>query len=170
MSVTGVIQELLNGLWCYPRVVMKFKLDYNTMHFLDAEDLAEAGIKEAYQSMMPILGQYVSEPAEVQEVVDNDAPSYVVRCAGQEYVIYSPALPEVEGQSWGRAAHAFFQIVNDQLAKSEYRLYAINGSNDLGGIFLTRPECEAARKLLPRKEDWPYLPTLEHPWYGQYHG
>jgi hypothetical protein len=85
-------------------------------------------------------------------------------------VIYSPALPNEEGQSWGRATHAFFKIINDQLAKSEYRLYAINGGNDLGGIFLTQLESEAARKSLPRKEDWPYLPTPDHPWYGQYHG
>jgi len=149
---------------------MKFTLDYDKMLFLDAETLAEAGIKETYQSMAPVLGQYVAEPAQVQEVVDNDAPSYVVKCGDLEYVIYSPTLPEEEGQSWGRATHAFFKITNDQLAQSEYRLYAINGGNDLGGMFLTQPECEAARKSLPRKEDWPYLPTPEHPWYGQYHG
>ena len=50
----------------YSPVAMEFKLDYDKMLFLDAEDLAEAGIKEAYQSMMRALGQYVSEPAEVQ--------------------------------------------------------------------------------------------------------
>ena len=148
---------------------MKFKLDYDKMLFFDAETLAEAGIKEAYQSILKVLGQYVSEPAQVQEVVDNDAPSYVARCGDLECEIYSPALPEGEGQLWGRATHAFFKIVNEQLTKSEYRLYAINGGNDLGGMFLTQPECEAARKSLPRKEDWPYLPTPEHPWYGQYH-
>lgn len=148
---------------------MKFRLDYAKMLVLDAEDLAEAGIKAAYLSMMQALRQYVSEPAEVQEVVDSEAPSYVVKCDGLEYVIYSPALPEEEGQNWGRAAHAFFKIVNNQLAKTEYRLYAINGGNDLGGMFLTQAECEAARKSLRRKEDWPYLPTLDHPLYGQYH-
>jgi hypothetical protein len=148
---------------------MKFTLDYNKMVLLDAEDLAETGIKEAYQSILEVLGQYVSDPAEVQEVADNDAPSYVVKCSGLEYAIYSPALLEGEGRIWGRAAHAFFKIINDQLAKSEYRLYAIGGGNDLGGMFLTQPECEAARKSLARKMDWPYLPTSEHPWYGQYH-
>jgi len=149
---------------------MKFTLDYNNMFFLDAEALAEAGINEAYKSVVPVLGQYVPEPAQIQEVVDNDAPSYVVKCGDLEYVIYSPALPNEEGQSWGRAAYALFKIVNDQLTKSPYRLYAINGGNDLGGMFLTQSECEAARKSLPRKMDWPYLPTLDHPWYGQYHG
>ena len=28
-------------------------------------------------------------------------------------------------------------------------------------------DCDLARRSLPRPEDWPYLPTLEHPWYGQ---
>jgi len=148
---------------------MEFRLDYEKMILLDAETLAESGIKEAYQSVLKILRQYVSEPVQVQEVVDNEAPRYVVRCGDQEYVIYSPELPDNEGQSWGRAAHAFFKIVNDQLTKSQYRLYAINGGNDLAGMFLTQSECEVARKSLSRKEDWPYLPTPEHPWYGQYH-
>ena len=145
------------------------KLDYNKMLLLDAEDLAEGGILQAYQAVREILSRFVAEPAEIQELVDDDKPSYTVRCREQEYVIYSPALPDDAGRSWGRATHAFFKIVNDQLAKSEYRLYAINGGNDLGGMFLTHTECEAARQSLPRKEDWPYLPTLEHPWYGQCH-
>jgi hypothetical protein len=58
-------------------------------------------------------------------------------------------------------AHAFFKIINDQLAESEYRLYAIGGG-DLGGMFLTQPKCETARTALPRKEDWPYLPQVEY--------
>jgi hypothetical protein len=149
---------------------MEFALDYSKMLVLDAEALAEAGIRELYQSVVRVLGQYVPEPAQIQEVVDNDAPSYVVKSGDAEYVIYSSTLPDDEGQSWGRATYAFFKIINDQLAKSEYRLYAINGGNDLGGMFLTQPECEAARKSLPRKVDWPYLPTPDHPWYGQYHG
>jgi hypothetical protein len=148
---------------------MKFKLDYGELINLDAEDLAEAGIKKAYESLLKALGQYVSAPAQVEEVIDNDAPSYVMRCRDQEYVIYSPGLPEEEGQSWGRATNAFFKIVNDQLTKSESRFYTINGGNDLFGMFLTWPECEAAGKSLRRKKDWPYLPTPEHPWYGQYH-
>jgi hypothetical protein len=148
---------------------MMFTLDYDKMLLLDAEDLAEGGILRVYQSIREILSQYIAEPAQIQEVVGDDKPSYIVRCDEQEYVIYSTALPDDEGQSWGRAAHAFFKIVDDQLSQSERRLYAINGGNDLGGMFLTQVECEAARKSLPRKEDWPYLPTLEHPWYGQCH-
>jgi hypothetical protein len=148
---------------------MNFRLDYDKMLVLDAEDLAEAGIKKAYESVLPVLRQYVSDPVEVEEVLDNDAPSYLVRCGGQEYMIYSPALPGDKGRLWARAAYVFFKMINDQLAKSEYLLYAINGGNDLGGMFLAKSECEAARRSVPRKEDGPYILTLEHPWYGQPH-
>jgi hypothetical protein len=146
---------------------MSFTLNYETMLALDAEELAETGIKRAYDSMMDEFRHYVPDPAEVQEVVDSDAPSYSVKCCGVEHPMYSPDL--ADEWSWGRAAYAFFKIVNDQLATSEYRLYAINGGNDLGGMFLTASECEAARRSLTRPEDWPYLPTLEDPWHGQFH-
>jgi hypothetical protein len=148
---------------------MEFKLDYDKLLFLDAETLAEGGIKMSYESILKDLSHYVPAPAQIQEVIDNDASSYAVSCGDQEYVIYASGLPDEEGQSWGRATHAFFKIINDQLTASEYRFYAINGGNDLGGMFLTESQCEAVRNSLPRKEDWPYLPTLEHPWYGQYH-
>ena len=62
---------------------MAFTLNYDNMLFLDAEDLAEAGIKKAYDSLVRDLGRYISPPVEVREVVDNDAPSHVVRCGGQ---------------------------------------------------------------------------------------
>ena len=39
-------------------------------------------------------------------------------------------------KSWGRAAYAFFKIVNDQLTKSEYRLYAITAATSWEGCFL----------------------------------
>lgn len=77
-----------------------FTLDYDKMLLLDAEDLAEGGILRVYQSIREILSQYVAEPAQIQEVVGDDKPSYIVRCDEQEYVIYSTALPDEEGQSW----------------------------------------------------------------------
>lgn len=44
---------------------MKLVFDYNKMIFLDAENLAEAGIKSAYaRTIVPRLGEYVSEIAE----------------------------------------------------------------------------------------------------------
>lgn len=148
---------------------MTFTLDYKKIILLDAEDLAEGGILRACDSMRSALAQHGAEPAQVEEFINSDGPRYSVRCGEHEHVICSPGLPNDEGRSWGRAAYAFFKIINDQLSKSEYRLYAVNGGNDLGGIFLKRAECEEAQKSLPRKEDWPYLPTANHPWYGQYH-
>jgi hypothetical protein len=72
---------------------MTFALDYEKMLFLDAGDLAEVGIKRAYDSMRDVFRRYASDPVEVQELIDADAPSYSVKCGGVEYVIYSPELP-----------------------------------------------------------------------------
>jgi hypothetical protein len=148
---------------------MKFKLNYDELIILDAEDLAETGIKEAYEAIKHRLGQYVAEPAEIEELADPDVPSYTIKCRGVEYPIYSPDLDDEQGGSWARATFAFFKIVNDQLTRLDHRLYAINGGNELSGMFLTKSECEAARRALPHKTDWPYLPTLDDPWYGQPH-
>ena len=93
---------------------MDFELDYDQMVFLDAEDLAEGGIGEAYESLLPKLRQYVAEPAGIEEDLDDDAPRYAVRFGAREFVIYGPDLDEQQGQSWGRATHAFFTIVNAQ--------------------------------------------------------
>ncbi len=91
-----------------------------------------------------------------------------MRCGTKEFVIFRPEQ-EDQGNSWGLATFAFFRIVNDQLERSEYRFYAINGGNDLGGMFLTPAQAQAARQALPNKRDWPYVPTQEPPWFGMCH-
>ena len=143
-------------------------LDYDKLIFLDAENLAEAGIREAYDSLLPELRKYVPLPAQIEEVINNDKGSYAVKSGAKEFVIYAPDLDYQGGESWGRATVAFFTIVNDQLVHSGYQFYAINGGNDLGGMFLTPEEVAAAQNALP-KIDWPYLPKDEADWYGQYH-
>lgn len=148
---------------------MPGQLDYDRMVMLDAEALAEGGIGQAYESLLPQLQQHVLNPAALEEILDDDAPSYMVKSVGQEHVIYSPEFDDEEVQSWGRAAFALFSIVNAQLANTAYRFYAINGGNDLGRMFLTAAEVEAAKLALPDKLDWPYLPENMHPWYGQPH-
>lgn len=145
------------------------ELDYGNMEMLDAEALAEAGIGEAYQELLPRLRRLVPHPEAVEEVVDNDTPRYAVRFRNKEYVIFAPELNEEEWKSWGRATFVFFHIINEQLATSPYRFFAINGGNDLGGMFLTPAQAESSTEALPRKQDWPYLPTNEPPWYGQHH-
>jgi hypothetical protein len=141
-------------------------LDYDSMIFLDAENLAETGIKSAYDEILPTLREYVRAAAPLEERIDNDIPSYSVVCSGRVYFIYGADDQE---NSWGNATFALFDIINRQLEKTQYRFFAINGGNDLGGMFLTTAAAEAAKKSLPRRQDWPYLPKLERPWYGQPH-
>lgn len=147
----------------------KSSLNDDRLIHLDAEELAEAGIKQAYESLLPKLRRYVSQPIEVEEKRDDVSGYYSVTAGDHEFVINSPDLKETEGRSWERAIAAMFTIVNVQLMDSEYRFYAINGGNDLGGMFLTPAEAEEAKRSLPRKADWPYMPRDEHPWYGQEH-
>ena len=148
---------------------MAFELDYDDLIFLDAEDLAEGGIKMTYDSLVPKLREFVAHPAPVEEIVEESPLRYAVRYRDRQFGIYGPDLDDGDGRSWGRATHAFFTIVNDQLRDATHRLFVINGGNDLSAMFLTVAESEAARQSLPRKTDWPYLPEDNHPWYGQYH-
>ena len=148
---------------------MAFPLNYDDAIPLDAEELAEGGVVEGYKSVLSKLRKFVENPATIEEDFDDDAPSYSVRCCGSQFDIYAPNLDEDEGNSWGRATVALFFMVNAQLKNSTHRFYAINGGNDLFGMFLMPAEATAAQKSLPNKADWPYLPKEEDPWYGQYH-
>lgn len=149
--------------------VSEGSLDYEKLIHLDAESLAEQGIAHAYEQLLPELATYVAHPAELSEILDAEIPSYKIRCHGQEYLIYSAEEPGTESASWGRATYFFFLIVNRQLIDAGVQLYAINGGNDLGGLFLSPEQAAAAQKALPRKTDWPYIPELKDPWCGQFH-
>jgi hypothetical protein len=159
----------LMGLGASPASANNSVLEYDQMVILDAEDLAETGIKDAYEKLNPILKSHITEPAEIVEKIDNDLPSYSVSCSGVAYDIYSPTLPNSQGESWGMATYALFIIINNQLKGSNVKFYAINGGNELGGMFLTERQVTAAKNSLKKKTDWPYLPTLEPPWYGLHH-
>ena len=147
------------------------ELDYSKLRQLDAEDLAEQGMKTAYEALAPDLRHHGIEPAAMAEEIDPDAPSYAVHVGGRKYVVYSPQVASPGYQSLGRATYLFFKIVNDQLAAahSNLRFYAINDGNDLGGLFLTSNDAVAARSSLPRRRDWPYIPDDLAPWYGLFH-
>ncbi|WP_047248292.1 hypothetical protein [Chromobacterium subtsugae] len=151
------------------RCAGRLPLDYEQMVILDAESLTEAGIKEAYGMLMPILKKYLANPEALVEEIDCDLPSYSVVSAGVVYEIYSPALQMSEGDAWGRATYAFFAIINRQLKASAVKFYAIDNGNGLGGMFLSERQAAAACRNLKAKADWPYLPTLASPWYGQHH-
>ena len=151
------------------RRLVSFTLDYDQWIHLDAEDLAENGIAEAYERLLPELRKLIPHPAAIEELVDNDAPLYSACCGGKCYAIYAPNLDDEAGDSWWRATVAFFGIVNEQLAGVAFRFYAVNGGNDLGGMFLIPTQAIEARTALPDQRDWPYLPANEPPWYGRHH-
>lgn len=115
--------------------------------------------------MLPTLRQYVSTPASVEEIDRPETDYYAVRSQGVEYVIYGPGDSDTP-PAWGRATFALFDIVNRQLQNAPRKFYAINGGNDLGGMFLTEAELRAARHALPNRRDWPYLPTNVAPNFG----
>jgi hypothetical protein len=65
------------------------------------------------------------------------------------------------------ATYALFDIVNRQLAGTDVRFFALNGGNDLSGIFMSTAQAEKARRALPRERDWPYLPVPEPSGFGE---
>lgn len=169
--ITAVLRRLFVGLLpVFAAAGPVTGLDYGRAIHLDAEELAETGIAEAYGKIRRQLQSYVQSPADLSEIIDPDAPRYSVRVAATNYPIYGPEMPNDEYQSWRIATCVLFKIVNDQLKDTGTQLYALNGGNDLFGIFLTTDEVKAAKRSMPKKPtDWPYLPTADHPWYGQPH-
>lgn len=143
--------------------------DYEKLILLDAEDLAEQGIAYAYKRLLHDLTKHVDHPEDVTELLDLNIPSYKIRFRGHEYLIYSAEEPGTEVESWGRATYFFFHIINQQLAGTGVQLYAINNGNDLSALFLAPEEAKGYQSALPHKTDWPYIPTLNAPWYGQFH-
>ena len=113
----AVIALLLQGN------AMAYELDYDQIVILDAEDLAETGMKEAYVLLLPELAKHIADPIALEENIDNDTPRYSVSAAGAEYVIYAPELDDAEASSWGRATWAFFSIVNEQLKNTSVLCY-----------------------------------------------
>jgi len=143
------------------------EIDYHLALMLDAEDLAEQGILEAYQELAPYLTEYGVDAGLVTENDDSLQSHYSVDFGDHRYVVYGPGVAVED--AWGLATHALFDIVNHQLAATGVRFYAINGGNDLFGIFMTPGQAERARRALPSKSDWPYLPVPEPPWFGMFH-
>ncbi len=147
------------------------KINYDVAFFLDAEALAEGGISEAYQKVMPELMRYIPDPVQIEEII-NDA-NYAILAQGTLYSIF-PIDEFIENAAeqnlWGIAAYVFFKIINDQLiaSKAPVLFYAINGGNDLAGIFLSPADAKATQTSLRNPKDWPYLITPNPPYYGAY--
>jgi hypothetical protein len=144
-------------------------LDYDKLIQLDAENLAEQGIADAYQQILPALREHVGHPAELFEILDADLPAYTIQCNGDEYIVYSAEESGSEKESWGRATYFLFLIVNKQLMGTDVQFYAIDGGNNLAGIFLSPEQAMLAQTSIKNRTEWPYIPEMNEPWYGQYH-
>ncbi len=140
-------------------------IDYDFAITLDAEELAELGVAAGYAELAPHLAAAGVEPRPPRELTDSDNGEYAVV---YEDRIYRICGPDLDDDSWGRATHALFDIVNTQLSGTGLSWYAINGGNDLHAILLTDAEAALSRRALPRRQDWPYLPTDEPPWFGAF--
>jgi hypothetical protein len=130
---------------------------------LDAEELAEEGILEAYQQLHPQLRRYAASEVDIAEEVDADGATYTVFADGKRYDIHGKGVQE---DAWILATIAFFDIVNTSLAHASHRFYALYGGNDLAGIFLTDEQFQLARQRIERHADWPWVPVNQAPHYG----
>ncbi len=142
-------------------------LDYDQAIFLDAERLAEQGILSAYRELLPRLSAYAVAPLEVTETLGDGGLRYSIGAGGREFVIWEVVDDGKQNtDGWERATVAFFQIVNASLHASTHRFYAINGGNDLFGMFLTEQELAAARQAIAKRSYWPWLPDDRVPNLG----
>lgn len=144
-------------------------IDHENLELLDAEDLAEMGLKRAYDEILRKHSSRFKDPLPMEELIDEASGSYSVVCGGKTYRISGGGDETWEKGSWGRASFVLFSVLNSQLANSGVKFYALYGGNDLAGAFLEESQLEAACREQGRKEDWPYLPTDESPWFGMPH-
>ncbi len=140
-------------------------IPYDLSIDLDAEDLAELGMAEAYERVRPEIERLGGAPETLREHVDETEGSYAIEYRGIVYPISGGEIGVADG--WGTAAAVFFEIVNGQMEGTSYRLYAVNHGNDLSGVFLTDAQFEAASAFHGATEDAPFLPTRIGPWFGQ---
>jgi hypothetical protein len=135
----------------------------------DAEDLAEGGVAGFLDAIRPVLQAHG-----VAAVVEEDGFSdreYWLRVSGRHWLIYSPeeldSRPE-GSDIWSLATVRAFAYINELLAAAAApdRLYAVNGGNDLFGIFLTPELLQAVHEYAGRVRGRPYTPVDEPPSHG----
>ena len=85
-------------------------LNYDSLIILAAETLAEQGIREAYEQLLPQLKKYVASPAKIEEQFSSEAGSYTVKAEGEAYEIYGPELEDSEIESWVKPRMPSFKL------------------------------------------------------------
>ncbi len=135
---------------------MTLKLIKQQALFFDAEYLAEGGIGKAYKDLLPELKKFVPVPEKVIE--NREGGGYSVTCGKVSCIISTANDNEYE---WEKATVALFSIVNEQLKATNHRFFALQGGNDLMGVFLSLEDAEAAKTAIRKKDDRPYLAEEE---------
>lgn len=149
-----------------------YSINWDKLIHLDAEDLAERGIKDIYErEVIPYLINYVANPIKIEELSSIDNSQYQVKANNKVYLIYDDNIEQY--LSWGYATFALFDIVNQQLKNSDFKFYAFENGNELSGMFMSNAEYQRYyNQLKMNKEkltEIPYIPTLEPGWFGQQH-
>lgn len=173
MKKKGLI-SFIWALFSLLPIACQAAFDYDAMIHLDAEDLAEKGIKDAYEKdVLPQLRLYVKHPFSIEEIINDDNGSYSVIANDKKYDIYNNNEQTNEYDLWGYATYALFDIINRQLTSSDRKFYAFYADNDLSGMFLTEEEYQRCVNDLIKekatKYNFPYFPTIEAPWFGLPH-
>jgi len=140
----------------------------------DAEDLAAGGIGDFLRLVKPFLAREGVKFPEIKDEVGS--AGYLLRFGDVTHVIFSQdelrrhSSGEEPGLTWGLSMARGFGMINALLkaAGSAERLYAVNGGNDLFGIFLT-PELQRLIAQHPDASppDVPYEPNERFPSFGQ---
>ena len=86
----------------------------------------------------------------------------------QHTAIDRVAIPVVLRAAAGWQTMAELERAADT-AVADLRARRTARANDLGGLFLSQSAAELSRNALNNRQDWPYLPELVSPWYGQFH-
>ena len=143
--------------------IQAVELNYDHAILLDAEDLAEGGINEAIEAIQVDLNR-LKIPVKLSAVKETHGEIGSIEYKSKTIVIYD-SKKENNDHLWALATYALFFIVNDQLANSGFKLYAVNGGNDLVGFLLKDNEYRAAIKV-PDIDNRPYLPSDKPPMFG----
>ena len=144
-------------------------LDYESAIHLDAESLAEIGMKVGYEDLIRKAGDIGVDWAPMREMWDGQTqgydggPNYRVEVNGTTYAVYREGAPY---ETWAIATKAFFDAVNDQLQDKPFKFYALMAGNDLHAIRLTPDEFDTATAYHAGTPDAPYVPTDQPPDYG----
>ncbi len=144
-------------------------INYELAIHLDAESLAEMGMKEAYVELQRQSVDIEVQWAPMREMFDgknegfDGGANYRVEVNRKVYPVFgsTPA-----NDPWAVATATFFDVVNSQLSDFPFKFYAINAGNDLYAIRLTAEEFKRAQLYHMGSPYGPYLPNYTPPNYG----